>query len=345
MRRQTVLSATRSVGFVIRLFTVACSLLTACVDEEEFDNTPDGNFEALWKIMDEHYCFFDYKSQTLGVDWDEVHQRYKPQVTGADSEQLFEVLTSMLGELQDGHVNLSAGFDYGRNWSWKEDYPTNFSDTIYNKYMGTDYRITSGITYRILDDNIGYMRVSTFDTEIGEGNLDALFYYFMPCRSLIIDIRSNGGGQLTEAHKLAARFTDERLLTGFMRHKTGTDHDDFSDLAEQWLEPSSHIRWQKQVFVLTNRSVFSAANEFVMCMKECPHCTVIGDTTGGGAGLPFTNELPNGWGVRFSACPTYDADTVCIEHGIEPDIPCQLTDEDRAKDIDTIIERARSESE
>ena len=36
-------------------------MLTACVDEEEFPNTSQGNFEALWKIIDEHYCFFDYK--------------------------------------------------------------------------------------------------------------------------------------------------------------------------------------------------------------------------------------------------------------------------------------------
>ena len=35
----------------------------SCVDEEEFDDTPTGNFEALWKIIDERYCFFDYKGE------------------------------------------------------------------------------------------------------------------------------------------------------------------------------------------------------------------------------------------------------------------------------------------
>ena len=42
--------------------------LTSCVDEEEFANTPQGNFEALWKIIDEHYCFFDYKQHEYGLD-------------------------------------------------------------------------------------------------------------------------------------------------------------------------------------------------------------------------------------------------------------------------------------
>ncbi len=322
-----------------------CGALAACVDEDTFDNTVDGNFEALWTIMDEHYCFFDYKAQTLGVDWDEVHERYKPQVKGASSSQLFEVLVNMLSELEDGHVNLSSGWDYGREWSWREDYPTNFSDSLYRKYMGTDYRIVSGIEYRILDDNIGYMRVSSFDVDMGEGNLDNVFFYFMPCRSLIVDIRSNSGGKLTTAQQLASRFISSKTLVGYMQHKTGTGHNDFSDYEAQYLEPASGFRWSKQVFVLTNRGVFSAANEFVAYMQQSGRCVVVGDKTGGGGGMPFTNELPNGWGVRFSACPTYDVNYYCIEHGIEPDVACSMDTDDLLRGRDSIIEKARSLSE
>ena len=28
-------------------------LLSSCIREEEFNNSPQGNFEALWKIIDE----------------------------------------------------------------------------------------------------------------------------------------------------------------------------------------------------------------------------------------------------------------------------------------------------
>ena len=35
--------------------------LTGCVNEDEYPDTAAGNFEALWRIMDEHYCFFDAK--------------------------------------------------------------------------------------------------------------------------------------------------------------------------------------------------------------------------------------------------------------------------------------------
>ena len=93
--------------------------------------------------------------------------------------------------------------------------------------------------------------------------------------------------------------------------------------------------------LLTNRSCYSATNTFVRNMKECPLVTVMGDRTGGGSGMPFSSELPNGWSVRFSACPMYDADMQQIEFGIEPDIYVSLTQEDVARNKDTLIEKAR----
>ena len=95
------------------------------------------------------------------------------------------------------------------------------------------------------------------------------------------------------------------------------------------------------MFVLTNRSVYSAANEFVKYMKCAPQCIVVGDKTGGGAGMPFSSELPNGWGVRFSACPMYNRDRQSTEFGIEQDYNVQISDADMALGIDTIIEFAR----
>ena len=132
--------------------------------------------------MDEHYCFFDYKKQTLGVDWDEVYQRYRKQFNNSMTEsQEFEVLANMLSELRDGHVNLYSSFDVARNWSWHEDFPQNFSDTLYRRYMGTDYRIASSLSYRILDDNIGYIYCGSFNNGMGEGNLDDVLTYLAPC--------------------------------------------------------------------------------------------------------------------------------------------------------------------
>ena len=315
---------------------------SSCIKEEEFPDTPQGNFEALWKIIDEHYCFFDYKQHEYGLDWQQVYEKYKVRVNeNMSSSQLFEVLCQMLGELRDGHVNLSATHDYGRYWSWFESYPANFSDTLQRIYLGTDYKMAAGLDYRILDDNIGYIRYDSFSSPFGEGNFDAVLSNLMTCRGLIIDVRSNGGGDLTNSYLLASRFCHEKTLVGYIQHKTGTGHSDFSSLEPQYLEESSRLRWYKPVCVLTNRHVFSAANHFAVLMKRLPIAKLVGDRTGGGAGLPMSNSLPNGWVVRYSSVPMYDADRQCTEFGIDPDYNVQLTDEDMARGKDTIIEFAR----
>ena len=157
--------------------------------------------------------------------------------------------------------------------------------------------------YKILDDNIGYIYYGSFSSGIGEGNLDEVMYYLRLCNGLIVDVRNNSGGTLTYAERLAERFTNEKRLVGYIAHKT--------------------------------------TNTFVRDMKECPLVTIMGDRTGGGSGLPFSSELPNGWSVRFSACPMYDAGMNQIEFGIKPDTCVSLTQEDLARNKDTMIEAAR----
>ena len=317
-------------------------LFVSCVDTDEQSDTPTGNFEALWQIIDEHYCFFDYKQHEYGLDWNAVYNKYKVRVSDhMTTEQLFEVLTDMLAELRDGHVNLGSSMDYGRYWAWHEAYPQNFSDTLERRYLGTDYKIAAGMKYRVLDDNIGYIRYESFLQGVGEGNLDDCLTYLALCRGLIIDIRNNGGGELTIAEKLAGRFVQEKTLVSYMQHKTGKGHNDFSSMEPRYLEPSSNIRWHKPVCVLTNRSVFSAANDFAVIMHTLPNVKLVGDHTGGGSGMPMTNSLPNGWSVRYSACPMYDAKKQQTEFGIDPDIKAALTDEATAQGIDLIIEAAR----
>ncbi len=324
------------------LLALGSWLLLSCVDTDEQSDTPTGNFEALWQIIDEHYCFFDYKQHEYGLDWNAVYNKYKVRVSDhMTTEQLFEVLTDMLAELRDGHVNLGSSMDYGRYWAWHEAYPQNFSDTLERRYLGTDYKIAAGMKYRVLDDNIGYIRYESFLQGVGEGNLDDCLTYLALCRGLIIDIRNNGGGELTTAEKLAGRFVQEKTLVSYMQHKTGKGHNDFSSLEPRYLEPSSNIRWHKPVCVLTNRSVFSAANDFAVIMHTLPNVKLVGDHTGGGSGMPMTNSLPNGWSVRYSACPMYDAKKQQTEFGIDPDIKAALTDEATAQGIDLIIEAAR----
>ena len=129
--------------------------LASCHEVEEYADDPRGNFEALWTILDEHYCFFKEK----GVDWDAVHDKYSrrigPEMTG---EELFLVCADMLDELRDGHVNLSSSFNTSYYRKWWSDYPQNFSSRLIEEsYFNFNYRQSSGMLFGILSENIGYI--------------------------------------------------------------------------------------------------------------------------------------------------------------------------------------------
>ncbi|WP_405371682.1 S41 family peptidase [Phocaeicola sp.] len=313
----------------------------SCIREDVSGNTLESNFESLWKIIDEQYCFLDYKNQEYGLDWNEVHSRYAQRITPSmTSAELFEVLSDMVNELRDGHVNLSSALATSQYRAWFDSYPRNFSDSIQSIYLKKDYVNSSGLTYQILENNIGYIYCSSFSNGIGDGNLDQTLYELRLCDGLIVDVRNNGGGNLTTAQKLAARFTNEKTLVGYMCHKTGPGHNDFSTPKEVYIEPSDGIRWQKKVAVLTNRRSYSATNDFVNSMKQFPNVTIIGDKTGGGSGLPFSSEIPNGWSIRFSASPMFDPQMNQLEFGIDPDVKVDMTTEDIQRGKDTIIETA-----
>ena len=312
---------------------------TSCESNDfEFENNPQGNFDALWTILDRNYCFFEYKN----IDWDSIKVAYRPRVTNnMGNDALFKLMGEMLSELKDGHVNLFSSFDLTRDWSWKENYPANFDINIINKYLSNDYSIASSMKYKILEDNVGYIYYGSFSNNASDGGLSQILNRMAICKGIILDVRDNGGGSLLNVDKIGSRFFNERRLVGYMSHKIGAGHNDFSELYPKYIESSNSIRYQKPVIILTNRGCYSATNEFVSVMKYAHNVTIVGDKTGGGGGFPFSSELPNGWSVRFSTSPTFNAEKEQIEFGVEPDIKLDMKQSDINVMRDTYIEFAR----
>lgn len=313
----------------------------SCREQEEFANDPYGNFDALWTNVDQHYCFFKYKN----VDWEEIGQRYRAMLRPEMSASaLFDVCSDMLKELRDGHTNLISGWNVSRYWIW-EQYPKNYDERIINEYyLNFDYRQASSIKYAILSNNFGYMYYGDFTGGIGEGNLDNVLAYLASSEGLIIDVRDNGGGYLLNVEKLVRRFITETIHAGAISHKTGPGHDDFSEPYDYYFEPieDTRIKYLKPIVVLANRSSFSATNNFVSIMKTLPNVRIVGDTTGGGSGLPFSYDLPNGWVVRMSASEITDANGEVTEFGVDPSPGCKvdMTEDEIAVGRDAILERA-----
>ena len=308
---------------------------------------PTAVFEEAWTFVDREYSFFEFK----GVDWDSIHDVYSPMVNDdLDDEELFDVIADMLYELRDGHVNLRTSFDRSRNWTWFLDEPKNFNyDLLEREYWKEEQQFVGSFIVHDFGD-VGYMRYSSFSNNASNSALDYILTKFKDYDGLIIDVRNNGGGSISNIAKIASRFTDEEIVGARSQYRNGVNHDDFSELEDLMLTPYDNgnngddevasIRFTKPVMLLTNRSCYSATTFFTTYMQNLPNVTTVGDWTGGGGGAPSFTELANGWNLRVSNTALFTPDGFNVEDGVPVDVPVDMDETDVDNGMDTILEKA-----
>ena len=198
-------------------------------------------------------------------------------------------------------------------------------------------------------NNIGFILVKSFEGEPASLlNLTDSSYYYIDNilqqlkdkDGIIIDVRDNPGGVIFNAQAIASRFADKLRLYQKYILKTGPGSNDFSGWYNLYISPSGSYQYQKPVVVLTSRATSSTAECFVLAMKTFPQVTVVGDTTGGGFGLPIIRVLPNGWTYRIStAIGESPSGEIVDGKGIFPDIPLQNSVNDSIQGIDRVLEK------
>jgi len=329
----------RTVNFILIIGLWVCS--SAC-EFVLFDNPekqdPVSTFEYLWNECNNKYSYFEYK----GIDWEEVHSRYRPMVSesiGHDS--LFTVLASMLNELRDAHVNLVSPFNVS-HYDIQLTGPQNVNGrNVQKNYLGDDFQVTGPFNHNFIDDgNIGYIFYPSFANTFTHEQLDYIFTRYKHVHGLIFDLRSNGGGTPENIYKILDRLSSAKTLLYYSYLKSGPGHEEFASGVPAYSSPIGRPGFKGPFVVLTNRGTYSAASFFTLGARELPNCTIMGDTTGGGLGLPNGGQLPNGWTYRFSVSRTLTTTGENYENGIPPDIISLLTPEDEANGIDTLIEDA-----
>ncbi|MDO5035987.1 MAG: S41 family peptidase [Porphyromonas sp.] len=297
--------------------------LLGCVPQEPKNSDYMTNFEALWKIIDERYCFLEEK----GVDWDKVHRIYAQKVKNEARDDLtfFHLMTEMLRELKDGHVNLISSFDNGRYTEIVDDATTGLNIYARDMVLGRpEYWLSGGMRYVRLkvintDISFGYISYGSFSSSLGD--MKFILSLFKDCDAIILDVRGNGGGRVDNATKLVSYFLTEKTLVGYSSHKLSPRRGHFSELKPLYISPNESITWtEKPLIILQDRGSYSATNDFLYKVATAKNVVRIGQRSGGGAGLPSSSELPNGWRVRYSAVKNYDANKKPVEEGIDPDI-------------------------
>ncbi len=328
----------KTTPFIITL--VAVMTLSSCEKElvtPTQNNTPTVIFEQTWNTIDQKYSFLEYKK----INWDSVGSIYREQVSNTISDDsLFNILGKMLFHLRDGHVNLRSNFNVSRNWEWFLGYPQNFDLGLLQRHYLIDFKTTNNLIHKRIK-NVGYVYYKSFGQPVYENDLDYILDTYKDAKGLIIDLRNNGGGDPTYAMAILNRLTNTPMLVGRTYEKAGKGHNDFSEPSEIWLKPKENSkRYQGKVILLTNRNCYSSTSHFVAWARALPNITVMGDTTGGGGGLPTSIQLSNGWILRYSSTIGLDAEGFNFENGTPPDVKIDMDKIDFDHGIDTILERA-----
>lgn len=324
------------------LVGLAVFLLSACerlVIDPGKSNEPVKNFDRLWQKVKDHYPYFSFK----GANWDSLYGQYRPRINeGTSDAELFQVITAMLGQLKDGHISVYTPDDY-YSYDYKAGSPANYDSSLVRKsYLekpGVQYHRSGGFTYAILENGIGYIHYRTFNRDVSI--IDDILKGFdqAKVKGLIMDVRSNGGGQIGNVISLTGRFTASQLNVGYTVFKNGPGPDDFTEPLQIKVNPEG-TGWTKPVVLLTNRACFSACNFFAEFMRQLPNVTTLGDMTGGGGAMPIEYELPNGWRYRVSTSAFYGADGFNIEGGVPPDVRVEMNPEHAKQGTDDLIEQA-----
>ena len=326
---------------------LAVCLFTSCEDvffQPEPLNNPEAIFENLWKVYNEDYGPFNER----GVDWNALYDVYRPQVhAGTTDDELFEVLTSMLAHLNDGHVNLIApgrdGFNSNYLRNNKIDDDLFDEEVVKNNYLETGYTILVDEYFygTIKNENIGYM----YFNNVGDNFfvLNEFLDQFKDAEGIIIDMRHNHGGDFTYCYSECGRLVDERRLAFSSRTKNGPGPNDFSDWMEWYIEPEGTY-FNKPIVVLTDRYTISAGERSVMALRTLPNVTVLGDTTSGALATIIGRELANGWYTSLPIQNTLLPDGQSYEGiGIPPEIVFKNVLADVQLGIDRTLERAIDE--
>lgn len=295
---------------------------------------------SLWTEVDEYYPWFALKD----VDWDAVGDTALVGIgTQISDEELFDRLADMLETLKDGHVALTSPFAR-RSWDgWYAGHAENFDPEVARSYLGPPTGSSAGgtVSWGLLHPAVGYVRIASFGgSDIAAGVDDAL-RSLGALDGLVLDIRSNGGGSDTNSEASAARFTDRQIHYRTVRYKSGPGHEQFGPEIRHYVEPTGGTRFLGPLVLLQNRRVFSAAEDFVLAMREITSVTSVGDTTGGGSGNPIGRELPNGWVASIPRWRQWTANGEIFEGtGLAPDEVVTAPAAELARGRDAILERA-----
>ena len=196
----------------------------------------------------------------------------------------------------------------------------------------------SHINSRMLENNIAYIQIKDFDGGTAEEfkeNYENL--KSQGAKSLIIDIRNNGGGVVDEAIDILEMICDKDSTLLIEKDKDGNE-----DITKSKEDPTIDI----PIVVLTNGNSASASEILAGALKDNKKATIIGEKTYGKGVIQTLYKLSDGSGLKITTAEYCTPSRTAINKiGIEPDIEVKLPDDikELTDKNDTQLKRAIQE--
>ena len=189
-----------------------------------------------------------------------------------------------------------------------------------------------------------YIQIPTFGDPALEAAALIAIEKHSDSRSIIVDVRGNGGGS-----------TPQRLLAKLMEtpyHIWRESTPESIGIFRSWGAENGELAWSQtfsptedryrgQVYILIDGGCGSACEDFVAPFKETHRGIIIGEPTWGSTGQPINTDLGNGMSLAVSTKRGSFFDGSQFEGiGITPDVEVHVSAEDLATARDPMLDKA-----
>jgi retinol-binding protein 3 len=176
------------------------------------------------------------------------------------------------------HVNPEAVANIRR---WQSEAPPT-ADMLAEQMAGAKRENFGFVKVERLTGNIGYLDFRRFFplSEEAKNTVAASMSFLANSDAIIIDMRHNGGGNPEMVQLVLSYFMDETPVHyNTLYDRPSNQTQDYYSLAEVQGRKMPDI----DIYVLTSKYTFSAAEEFSYNLQNLKRATIVGETTGGGA--------------------------------------------------------------
>jgi C-terminal processing protease CtpA/Prc len=233
--------------------------------------------EALIRQLNDQYIFPETAREIEKAIRERAQKGEYDRVTSA--AELARTLTTLMREIsRDQHLSLNYSFEPMPVRSKKSEPTPAEREGLRNYGEAINFGFEK---VERLPANIGYIRLNLFfPVEYGAETAAAAMTFVANTDALIIDLRDNDGGQPDMNVLIASYlFGTEPVHLGDIYHREGNATRQFWTLP--YVPGKRYVG--KDVYILTSKRTFSAAEAFTYDLKTLKRITVVGETTGGGA--------------------------------------------------------------